>query len=187
MTIGKPGPREELADALQSLGHGRQAELERIYRLTSAKLFGICLRILDDRHEAEEVLQEVYLNVWRKAGRFDPARASPITWLAVLARNRAIDRLRSRRGARVQEPVDVAADVPDPAESALAGLERAEEGSRLQNCVEALGSRQSAAIRSAFFEGFSYSELAARSGVPLGTMKSLIRRGLIQLRECLGR
>ncbi len=168
-------------------GRGEKAALETIYAATSAKLFGICLRILRNRQDAEDVLQEVYLNVWRRAGSFDPARASPITWLATLARNRAIDRLRSAKRSAGTEPVDAALEVADPSPDALAAIESGEEASRLAGCIGELEERTAGAIRAAFFGGLTYSDLAERDGVPLGTVKSWIRRGLMKLKECLQR
>src|SRR5580700_3464635 len=104
----------QLSAALIRVASGDRAALEIVYRDTSAKLFGVCVRILADRQEAEDVLQEVYLTVWNKAGAFDAARASPITWLVAIARNRAIDRLRSGRARRGAEPIEAADDVGDP-------------------------------------------------------------------------
>jgi RNA polymerase sigma-70 factor (ECF subfamily) len=168
-------------------GRGEKAALETIYAATSAKLFGICLRILRDRQEAEDVLQEVYLSVWRRAGSFDPARASPITWLATLARNRAIDRLRSAKRTGGALPVDAALEVADPSPDALAAIESREDAVRLAGCIGELEERTARAIRAAFFGGLTYSDLAERDDVPLGTVKSWIRRGLMKLKECLQR
>src|SRR5436190_20794838 len=109
----------ELAAALVRAAGGDRAALRLVYQKTSAKLFGVCLRILNDRSEAEDVLQDVYVTVWRKAGSFDPARASPITWLVAIARNRAIDRLRSSAISRRSEPIESAEDVRDDAPAAL--------------------------------------------------------------------
>jgi RNA polymerase sigma-70 factor (ECF subfamily) len=178
--------RESLSRALGRVAEGSQAALADVYGKSSAKLFGICLRILGDRSEAEDALQDIYVNVWRKAGSFDPARASPITWLAALARNRSIDRLRAR-GTREMAPVEDAADVADGSDDALTRLMAAEEGGRIASCLDELETRQNRAIRSAFYEGRSYPELADQWAVPLGTMKSWIRRGLLRLKDCLER
>lgn len=178
--------RQRLSDALVEAGRGSEDALAEVYRASSAKLFGICLRILGSRHEAEDALQDVYINVWRKAASFDPERASPITWLAVLARNRSIDRLRSR-GSRVDTPIEAAAEVADPAPRADAAIAAGQERARLQACIAELEQRQAGAIRAAFFDGLTYGELAAREDVPAGTMKSWIRRGLLRLKDCLQR
>ena len=179
--------RAALSEALRRVAGGEKDALERVYSATSAKLFGICLRILGDRQEAEDVLQEVYLSVWRRAGGFDPSRASPVTWLSTIARNRAIDRLRSVRRTRVSDPVDAALEIADPAPGALAAIEAREEARKLAGCIGELEERTAGVIRAAFFGGLTYSELAERSSVPLGTMKSWIRRGLMKLKDCLQR
>lgn len=179
--------REALSSAISQVAAGDRAALREVYDRTSAKLFGLCLRILGDTSEAEETMQEVYLSVWRRAGSFDPARASPITWLAVIARSRAIDRLRAAGRLRPAVPIDAASDVADPAEGALAQLEAKGDATLLNACVEELEPRHAQAIRAAFFDGFTYPELADRAQVPLGTMKSWVRRSLLRLRECLER
>ena len=176
----------DLVDHLTRVADGDAEALRALYRDTSAKLFGVCLRILKDRGEAEEVLQEVYITVWRKAGQFDASRGlSPMTWLAALARNKAIDRLRSSGRLRPSEPLDLAASVPETAPTALDRLESQGEHGRLEACLSELEPNQQTAIRTAFFDGASYPELAARMGAPLGTLKSWIRRGLLRLRVCL--
>jgi RNA polymerase sigma-70 factor (ECF subfamily) len=179
--------RRQLAAALRRVAGGDRAALRIVYDETAAKLFGVCLRILNDRGEAEDVLQEVYLNVWRKAASFDEARASPITWLVAIARNRAIDRVRSGAVTRLSAPIEEASGVSDPAPIAAETIETAQENRRLYACLEELETRQQAAIRAAFIDGLTYEELAERSDVPLGTMKSWIRRGLAKLRVCLER
>jgi RNA polymerase sigma-70 factor (ECF subfamily) len=175
-----------LADTLAAVAGGDRSAMADLYRRTSAKLFGICLRLLESEAEAEEVLQETYVTVWRKAPTFDAGKASAITWLAVVARNKAIDRLRGR-GARPSAGLEEAADVPDPDSSALDLLEEAQESRRLTVCLDELDGRTGEMIRSAFLDGATYPDLAAQEGVPLGTMKSWIRRGLIRLRGCLER
>ena len=177
--------RARLADALERVAGGDREALGQVYRRTSAKLFGICLRILNERSEAEDVLQEVYLTLWRKAGQFDPTRASPISWLAAMTRNRAIDRLRAS-GRRSATPIDAADDIADDRASAEAVLIEAGEDRRLALCMRTLAGGDATLIRTAFFEGATYADLAVRAGLPLGTVKSRIRRALLKLRECLG-
>jgi RNA polymerase sigma factor (sigma-70 family) len=177
--------RQQLAAALVRVASGDRAALRLVYRDTSAKLFGVCLRILNDRSEAEDVLQDVYVTVWRKAAAFDPGRASPITWMVAIARNRAIDRLRASAVSRRMEPIEAADTVSDPAPAAVERVELAQQHQRLAGCLEELEPRHSTAIRAAFLDGATYEELATRMSVPLGTMKSWIRRGLLKLRACL--
>ncbi len=179
--------RSQLAAALARVASGDRAALRLVYQDTSAKLFGVCLRILNDRAEAEDVLQDVYVTVWRKAGSFDAARASPITWLVAIARNRSIDRLRSGAVSRRLEPIEEALEVRDQTPAADALLEKSQQHARLAVCLGELEKRHAAAIRSAFLDGATYEELSLRMKVPLGTMKSWVRRGLLKLRTCLER
>ena len=181
-----PAEREELIRLLNHTGRGDQQAFAELYRRTSSKLFGVCLRMLRERGEAEEVLQETYITVWRRAASFDAARASAITWLVTLARNKAIDRLRQHREEQLDDPLrlEETADVqPTP----VAHAETSQERQRLQRCLDELEPLQRAAVREAFFTGATYNELATRCRVPLGTMKSWIRRSLLQLRTCLER
>lgn len=189
--IGATGERQRLVDrerlsrALEQVAGGSEAALREVYRRTSAKLYGICVRILSDREEAEDALQDIYLTIWKRAGTFDASRASPVTWLATIARNRAIDRLRAR-GTRSFASIEEAAQVRDPAPDAAVELEASQARAALEQCLDALEDRQAGAIRAAFFDGATYAELAQCGAVALGTMKSWIRRGLLKLRECLG-
>jgi len=178
-------PSMESIDAmLMRVAEGDRAAFELIYHRTSAKLFGVCLRVLPVRQEAEEVLQEIYLTVWRRAGSFDPARGGAMTWLITLARNRAVDRLRSG-GRRVSAPIELADAIPDPAPDAEAHVIAADDTGRLAHCLGRLDAGDAGLIRTAFFEGASYAELAERCARPLGTIKSRIRRALLSLRTCL--
>ena len=175
--------QDELKRLLQQTGQGDRSAFAELYRRTSPKLFGICLRLLRDRDDAEEVLQEIYVTVWRRATSFDASRASATAWLIALSRNRAIDRLRQqRRSVLVSEGLG---DTMDEDATATLDSERTEEYRRLQRCLEQLEPLHQRSLREAFFSGATYSELAARAKVPLGTMKSWIRRSLIQLRKCL--
>lgn len=175
--------RQHLSGLLRSLAAGDRPALAELYRRTSAKLYGVCLRLLADEGEAQDVLQDVYLTVWRRAASFDPAKSSPITWLCVVARNKAIDRLRSPRPKLAG--VEEAAGVSDERPGAVEIIEQRQQASRLADCLERLDEAPRKAIREAFFAGATYSDLAKRDSVPLGTMKSWIRRALLRLRECL--
>jgi RNA polymerase sigma factor (sigma-70 family) len=177
--------RSLIVAALARIPAGDRAALQTVYRLTSAKLFGVALRILGERSEAEDVIQEVYVTVWRKAADFDAARASPMTWLIAIARNRAIDRLRATKQSRRMDPIEAADDVADSAPVADRALEAAQDHARLHTCLGRLEAREQAALRGAFFDGNTYEDLAARMSVPLGTMKSWIRRAMIKLKSCL--
>src|SRR5215510_11746060 len=161
--------RSLIAAALGRIPAGDRTALQTVYRLTAAKLFGVCLRILGERSEAEDVLQEVYVTVWRKAAEFDASRASPMTWLIALARNRSIDRLRASRRSRNMDPIEAAAEVADAATGADRNIESAQDYARLHGCLD----------------GLTYEDLASRMKVPLGTMKSWIRRAMIKLKACL--
>lgn len=175
----------ELARLIAQVASGRHAALKQLYELTSAKLYGIGLRILRDEAEAQDLLQDVYTLVWTKADRFDSAKASAITWLATLTRNKAIDRLRAARPPAAG--LAAAETLADDGPSAIDVIEQAEDAARLGHCLEELDERARLMIRSAFLDGASYPELAKREGVPLPTMKSWIRRGLIRLKGCLER
>ena len=159
--------------------------MARVYAMTSAKLNSMLIRLTGDAGVAEELLQEVYLSIWRNAVTFDPSRASPITWLITIARNRAVDYLRAQRTRAATLVAYAPPDMLDPSSSVIDLHIAAEERSRLLACLAVLEARQQAAIRAAFFEGLTYEMLATRAGVPLGTMKSWIRRGLLRLAACL--
>ncbi|MBV8686437.1 MAG: sigma-70 family RNA polymerase sigma factor [Alphaproteobacteria bacterium] len=175
----------DLAGLLHAVAGGDRAALADLYARTSAKLYGICLRLLGSEAEADEVLQETYVAVWRRARSYDAAKASAVTWLAVVARNKAIDRLRVRRPASA--PIEAATEIADETPSAIDLLEAAEDRERLAACLDELEEKQRGLIRTAFLDGASYPELAEREAVPLGTMKSWIRRSLMRLRGCLER
>ena len=176
--------RARLTEALLRTGQGDRSAFESLYRATSAKLFGVCLRIFPERHEAEEALQDAYLTIWNRAASFQPGRASPISWLVAVTRNRAIDRLRAAGKAKFT-PIEDAAEIADTAPRADAMLFAAGEDDQLQGCIQGLDGRDAHFIQSAFIGGATYLQLADAEGAPLATVKSRIRRALIKLRACM--
>jgi RNA polymerase sigma-70 factor, ECF subfamily len=182
-SVGQGTPLEAL---LSQVALGNREAFEALYRGTSGQLFGICLRVLSERSEAEDALQDVFTAVWRKAAQFDATRASATAWLAMIARNKAIDRLRSMPARKVQTDIELARELEDPGASPPQQAQTASDRVQLERCLDQLEPRRRALIRAAFFEGCTYEELARRLESPLGSIKSWIRRSLLQLRECLG-
>lgn len=185
--LDRDDPAGQLEALLGRVADGDQPAFESLYQATSAMLLGICLRILADRAEAEDVLQEVYVAVWGKSAQFDASRARATTWLGTIARNRAIDRLRALPSPATRAPIEATEALADAGPSPVAQAEARHDRARLDACLEQLEPRRQALIRTAFFDGETYEALARRSGSPLGSVKSWIRRGLAQLRACLER
>ena len=175
----------QLNDVVRRVAEGDQQAFADFYTLTASRVFAAILRMIHDRGEAEDVLQEVYTNAWRRADSFDPERGSAITWLLTLARNRTIDHMRQRREAPLDE--EAAEQIEDEALTPQDAAQWSEERQRLEKCLSSLDPQHGEAVREAFFSGATYSELAQRLRVPLGTMKSWIRRSLMQLKLCLER
>ncbi|HEY4199217.1 MAG TPA: sigma-70 family RNA polymerase sigma factor [Devosiaceae bacterium] len=154
-----------------------------LYERTSAKLFGVTLRILKDRAEAEEALQEVYVKIWQRADRYVAGGYSPISWLVAIARNHCLDVLRARKPTA--DGIDVALEVADGGPDPERAVVNSDERARIDDCLDRLEADRAEAVRGAYLDGFSYDELASRYGVPLNTMRTWLRRSLIKLRECL--
>jgi RNA polymerase sigma-70 factor (ECF subfamily) len=178
-----PTTSSDIADLIARCALRDRQAFRDLYGRTSAKLFGVALRILKDRAEAEEALQEVYVKIWQRADRYVAGGYSPISWLVAVARNHALDMLRARKP--MAEDIDAALDVADaglsPEQAAVESGERA----RIDGCLDQLEAPKADAVRGAYLDGFSYEDLAARHNVPLNTMRTWLRRSLIKLRECL--
>lgn len=173
----------EISDLIARTALRDRQAFRRLYQQTSAKLFGVSLRILKDRAEAEEALQEVYVKIWQRADRYVASAYSPISWLVAIARNHALDVLRARkpRSDDLEAAYDIADSGPDPERAAVDGDERG----RIEGCLEQLDTDKADCVRGAYLDGYTYDELAQRHGVPLNTMRTWLRRSLIRLRECL--
>ena len=141
-----------------------------------------CLRILKERTEAEDALQEVYTRVWLRAGRYDPTKGRGMTWLIAIARNLAIDRLRARPEGHSDDGLDLVEDTAPRAETRLVAKG---EARRMVDCFATLEPDRADAVKGAYLNGLSYLDLAARHAVPLNTMRTWLRRSLLKLKECL--
>ncbi|MDF1729014.1 MAG: sigma-70 family RNA polymerase sigma factor [Sulfitobacter sp.] len=176
--------RNEIEQLIARVALKDRAAFEALYDATSAKLFGVCLRVLNKRAAAEDAMQDTYVKVWNNADRYQSNGLSPMTWLITIARNTSIDRLRARRKGHqdIDSPgLALTAPGPSPEASAVA----ASEAARLSACLDELEQDRAAAIRGAYLDGDTYADLAERFSVPLNTMRTWLRRGLIALRECM--
>jgi RNA polymerase sigma-70 factor (ECF subfamily) len=170
-----------LAELMGRVAEGDHAALRALYDETAMKLLGVVLRILPERGEAEDVVQDVFVTVWRKAGEYDPARAAPMTWLGTIARNRALDRVRARQ-IRAHDNLDSAYAVADQAPLPDAQAESSAAAQRLHAALDRLDPRHAAVIRATYVDGLTYEALAERENVPVGTLKTWVRRAVIRLR-----
>ena len=177
--------RDDVEKMIARVGLGDRAAFSSLYDATSAKLFGVCLRILNDRAEAEDALQDAFVRIWQKAGTYASNGYSPMTWLITLTRNLAIDKLRTRKGGSVdiEEVYDLADSGPTPEAAAVAASEKGQ----IDGCLDELEPDRAEAVRGAYLEGYSYNELAAHYDVPLNTMRTWLRRSLAKLKDCLSR
>lgn len=181
---------DKLTQLLLATAGGSQPAFAELYQASSSHLFGLLMRMLKRRDWAEEALQDCYLRVWRKSESYEPRKGAPLTWLMTIARYRALDLLRMRRPEVLEsdvaeEGVDHYGQAADPAEDPLARADESEGLGRLNECMKHLPEQQRTSVLMAYYEGYTHQELAARLKAPLGTVKSWVRRGLQQLRECL--
>ena len=180
-----PPGNAPLTDLIAAAAQGDRAAFGRLYTAASPQLFAVALRIMKRRDRAEEVLQDAFVSIWKRAQDYDAAKGSVLTWMASIVRHRAIDLLRRERpsvsidDAPGQERW--ASPEPDPYEITAASA----EARRVRDCLDALEGQQREAIRLAYYEGITQEELAVRLSAPLGTVKSWVRRGLLRLKDCL--
>ena len=158
-----------------------------LYDATSAKLFGVCLRVLKNRSEAEDTLQEVFLRIWAKAGSYQVTGHSPMTWLITIARNGSIDRLRARRTPAQVQGIEAAEHLADGRPGPEAATIARSQRDQIRACLDSLEPDRAAAVRGAYLDGDSYQTLARRHDVPLNTMRTWLRRSLQKLKDCLSR
>lgn len=178
---------DPLAAMLLRVAAHDRAAFREVYSAASAKLFGVLLRILRTRPEAEDALQEVFTRIWLHARRFDPAKGAGMTWMIAIARNHAIDRLRARTGAQLSKDDDALDSVADGRPGVEEKLLAMGEARRIAECFGTMEPDRAAALKGAYLDGLSYQSLAERHMVPLNTMRTWLRRGLLHLRECMDR
>lgn len=188
---------KELAQLLARAGLGDRQAFKRLYDLSSAHVYAVVLRIQRDRDTAEDLLQEIYVSVWKAAAHFDAAQAQPLTWLTHIARNKAIDSLRRAQTQPRTESLHAGDDddgdaglddrLADESPGPAALLEQASDARQLAHCMQGLSAQQRQSVALAFFDGLSHAEVAEQLREPLGTVKSWVRRALMSLKNCLER
>ncbi len=178
-------PQIDLETLIVRCGIGDRSAFEALYDATSGKLYAVCCRILGRGHAAEDAMQDTYVKVWTRAERYRVTGHSPMTWLITIARNTAIDRLRAqRRGGDVTEYHDIHPAAGSNPETKILVLA---EAGRISACLDELGAERRRAVTGAYLDGLSYAELAESAGVPLNTMRTWLRRGLMALKDCVTR
>lgn len=183
------GPRSadaEPARLLQQIARGDEQAFERFYDLFAARVFGLVKRVVRDPGQSEEVAQEIFLEVWRRASRFDEARGSATGWVLTLTHARAVDRVRSAQAATDREVRVAAATTERDVDTVVEQVEQRFERRAVQRCLGTLTERQRESITLAYYSGYTYREVAELLTTPLPTVKTRLRDGLIRLRDCLG-
>jgi RNA polymerase sigma-70 factor, ECF subfamily len=175
----------DISQLLKRVARNDRAAFSEIYQHSSAKLYGIILRILRRRDLADEVMQEVYVKIWQRAGDFEPERASALAWMASIARNRAIDEVRRRQPASLEDHPEIR-EIASDADTGLAALLRSETAKQLADCLGELEQDRAQMVVLAYCDGASREELAAKYNQPVNTVKTWLRRALAQLKGCLG-
>ena len=185
-TSVNPNPfNEQLAALLAQAGLGNRAAFADLYEATKSKLFAVSLRIVRERHIAEEVLQDSFVNIWNNATKYAVGQSAPMTWMTAIVRNRSLDIVR-RPFAEVQDENDYfSTNMEDERPGPDAQLVARRDQMKIELCMKGLDGEQQQTISLAFFQGLSHAEVASHMGKPLGTVKTHIRRGLLKLKGCL--
>lgn len=177
---------ERLEDLIVQVARGDQAAFERVYQRVASPVFGLVLRVLRDRAQSEEVAQEVLLQVWKAASRFDASKGTGMAWVMTMAHRRAVDRVRSEQSATERHRRLAGRDVAPSYDQVVEAVETRLDGEAVRRSLDLLTDRQRESITLAYYGGYTYPEVAKLLDVPLGTVKTRIRDGLIRLRDHLG-
>jgi RNA polymerase sigma-70 factor (ECF subfamily) len=181
-----PGPGPDLDDLLQRSGRGDESAFAGLYDAMSPLVFGLARRVVRDPAQAEEVTQEVFLDVWRSAARFDSSRGTVRSWVLTIAHRRAVDRVRSAQATSDREQRVASRDYVAPFDEVVDEVETRLEAQAVRRCLDALTELQREAVNLAYYGGQTYAQVASLLKLPLGTIKTRLRDGLIRLRDCLG-
>jgi len=181
-----PSVNVELAELLKACSLGEEAAFATLYDATAARLFGLVLRTVRDRAQAEEVTQDAYLDIWRNSSRFDPDRGSALSWLMTIGHRKAVDRVRSAEAARRRDTAYEARELTTPIDQTVEEAHRNLDAQRVRRALDTLTESQRGALELAYFGGYTHREVAVMLDLPLGTAKTRIRDGLIRLRDTLG-
>lgn len=176
----------DLGTLLRAAGRGDEAAFSALYDASSARIFGLVLRVVRDRAQSEEVTQEVFLDIWRKSARFDPALGSPLSWMMTIAHRKSVDRVRSAEASSRRETVYEAKSQERSYDVTAEAAERNINRERVRRAMGSLTDTQRGAVELAYFGGYTHTEVATMLDLPLGTAKTRIRDGLIRLRDTLG-
>ena len=176
-------PEPDIENLIVKTALANRNAFDALYQAASPKLFAVAMRILKNRDLAEDALQEVFVKIWQKAETYRAGQQPPMAWLVTIARNHAIDVIRSnkRKFEDIDDHYDLKSDLPDPEQETINSGERG----RIENCLGELEPQKAEAVVAAYIEGYSYQELADRYAIPLNTMRTWLRRSLLSLKDCL--
>lgn len=178
-----PAPPEELLDRV---ARGDEAAFGALYDAFSARVFGLATRVVRDPQQAQDVTQEVFLEIWRRASRFDRTKGSAVSWVLTLAHSRSVDRVRSAQAARVRETTVAQRSTVREVDTVVEQVEASLERRAVRRCLGSLTDLQRESVQLAYYSGYTYAEVATLVKAPLPTVKTRMRDGLIRLRDCLG-
>lgn len=183
---GKPRAGADLAELLKACSLGDEAAFATLYDATAPRLFGLVLRTVRDRAQAEEVTQDAYLDIWRNSARFDPDRGSPLSWMMTIGHRKAVDRVRSAEATRRRDTTYETESAAAPFDQTVDEAHRNLDAQRVHRALATLTPTQRGALELAYFGGYTHREVASMLDLPLGTAKTRIRDALIRLRDTLG-
>ncbi|WP_248958633.1 ECF RNA polymerase sigma factor SigK [Sphaerisporangium perillae] len=178
--------RPGLEELLRQVARGDRAAFEQVYDMVAAAVYGVALRVLRDPAQAEEIAQEVLIEVWRGAARFEASRGSGMSWVMTIAHHRAVDRVRSAQASIDREDRVARLEARRPYDDVAESVETTLEQERLRRCLNGLTELQRESVTYAYYGGYTYREVAELLKVPLATVKTRMRDGLIRMRDCLG-